>query len=311
MTGAPELQSAGLNGAKNQLVPCHALSPAMLEVLAVALIWSASFVGVKVLLEHIGPLTVGGLRYSLGFLLLAPLLVRERRNLAALPPARWRRLALMGICQYTLGNAALFFALTMVKAAAGSLILTLVPVAVLLLELVWLREAPRPVQLLGLSAAVGGGVLFFSTRLEVPPPAALGALLFTLLCFTVLPILAREAARERRLRTLPLTALPLGLGGLPLLAIALVWEGLPSMPIHAWLIVGGLALVNTALAYMLYTHALVRLKASEANVILNLVPIGTALLAWLTLGEALQPIQYPAMGLVVLGVMLTQRRGRA
>jgi len=281
------------------------------EVLTVAAIWSASFVGVKALLEYVGPLTVGGLRYSLGFLLLAPMLARERRKLLALPPARWRRLALMGICQYTLGNAALFFALTMVKAAAGSLVLTLVPVAVLLLESVWLREAPRPTQLAGFTVAVGGGILFFSTRLDVPPPAALGALAFTLLCFTVLPILAREAARDRQLRTLPLTALPLGLGGLPLLAIALVWEGLPSMPPHAWLIVGGLALVNTALAYMLYTHALVRLKASEANVILNLVPIGTALLAWLTLGEALRPLQYPAVGLVVLGVTLTQRRRHA
>ncbi len=283
---------------------------ATFEVVLVAVIWSSSFVGVKLLLEYTGPLTVAGLRYALAFVLLLPLLLRERSRLPALTAGRWRRLSLMGLCQYALGNGALFWALTAVTATAGSLVLCLVPAAVLGLEAIWLGERPRPVQLAGLVAAVGGGVVFFSSDLTATPAFAWGALGVALLSFAVLPVLAREAARDRQLRTLPLTALPLGLGGLPLLALALAWEGLPAMPPLAWLVVAGLALVNTAVGYMLYTHSLVRLRATEANTVLNLVPIGTAVLGWIVLGEGLHTLQFPAIAIVILGVTVVQRRSR-
>ena len=110
--------------------------------------------------------------------------------------------------------------------------------------------------------------------------------------------------------TIPLTAIPLGIGGGVLLVMALGWEGLPRLPLPAWGIVGGLALVNTALAYLVYNHALRSLTATEANVILNLSPLGTALLAWVTLGETLSPLRIVALATVLLGAGLVQvRRG--
>lgn len=67
-----------------------------------------------------------------------------------------------------------------------------------------------------------------------------------------------------------------------------------------------MAAVNTAFAYLLFNHALRQLTATEANVILNLSPLGTALLAWATLGEHLLAMQWGAMGVVVAGVTLAQ-----
>jgi drug/metabolite transporter (DMT)-like permease len=43
---------------------------AVAEGILVTLIWASSFVFVKVVLDHLGPLTVAGLRYSLAFLML-------------------------------------------------------------------------------------------------------------------------------------------------------------------------------------------------------------------------------------------------
>jgi len=64
------------------------------------------------------------------------------------------------------------------------------------------------------------------------------------------------------------------------------------------------------LAYLLFTHALQELTATEANVILNLSPLGTALIAWATLGEGLSAAQGLAMVAVVAGAALAQwRRG--
>ncbi|MBC7220291.1 EamA family transporter [Candidatus Bipolaricaulota bacterium] len=285
--------------------PARAVAGA--EALLAAGIWASSFVGVKAALEHAGPLTVAGLRYTLAFLLFVPLL---RRSRGALPAGAWPRLALIGISQYTVGNGALFWSLRTLSATAGSLSLSLVPIVVLLLQIVWLRERPRGVALLGLALTVGGSVLFFLPTFEAGDAAALGALAVAVLAFAVLPVVGRELARAGSVGTVPLTAIPLGIGGGVLLAAALTWEGVPELPLAMWGVIVGLAVVNTALAYLVYNHALRHLTAVEANVILNLSPLGTALLAWLALGETLSPLRIVAMLVVLLGAGLVQvRRG--
>ncbi len=280
---------------------------AVAEALFAATIWASSFVGVKVALEHAGPLTVGGLRYFAAFLLFLPLLGRAS---PALAKGAWVRLTAIGIAQYTVGNAALFWALGRLPATAGSLSLALVPIMVVLFQVLWLRERPGGLALCGVALTVGGAVVFFSRDAGAGQATALAALGLAVVAFAVLPVLGRELARDQTVSTVPLTAIPLGIGGGVLLSLALVWEGVPRLPLSTWGVVAGLALVNTALAYLLFNHALQHLTATEANVILNLSPFGTAILAWYTLGERLTGWQIVAMATVLVGVVLVQVRRR-
>ncbi|MCD6541019.1 EamA family transporter [Candidatus Bipolaricaulota bacterium] len=278
---------------------------ALAEILLVAAIWSSSFVGVKVALRYIGPLTVAGLRYFLAFLLLAPWL---RSRHVGLSPRVWRRLTAIGLAQYVVGNGALFYSLQRLPATAGSLSLSLVPIVVLLLEAVRLRERPGLLPGLGVALGVGGSFLFFSPSVWPKDLAALGALGIAILAFSVWPVMGREMAHGREVGTIPLTAIPLGLGGGVLLILALAVEGLPRMPLLGWGVVLGLAAINTALAYLLYAHALQHLTATQANVILNLSPLGTAVISWPTLGERIKPVQYLAIVIIIVGVAMVQMR---
>lgn len=90
--------------------------------------------------------------------------------------------------------------------------------------------------------------------------------------------------------------------------MALPLEGLPAFSLPIFGIVFWLALVNTALAYLLYNHSLQVLTALEMNMLLNLSPLGTAGLAWLILGERLTLVQAIGIVIVILGVSLVQRR---
>jgi drug/metabolite transporter (DMT)-like permease len=83
-------------------------------------------------------------------------------------------------------------------------------------------------------------------------------------------------------------------------------EGLPGFSIVVWGIVLWLALINTALAYILYNHSLQVLTALEINVLLNLSPLVTAGLAWFILGEHLGVAQAVGMVIVIVGVILVQ-----
>lgn len=70
-----------------------------------------------------------------------------------------------------------------------------------------------------------------------------------------------------------------------------------------------LALIEGIVApFLLYNHALQTITAFEINTLLNLAPIGAAILAWILLGETLNLTQIVGVMVVLMGVMLVQQR---
>jgi len=281
------------------------------EAALVSAIWASSFVGVKVAFAYAGPFTVAALRYSMaGFVLLPAVIAfsvdREK------PAVRvWPRLFAIGLAQYLIGNGALFFALTMVRPTAASLALCLTPIPVWALEFFYLKERSGILHLLGIVVAMGGTALFFLSGFEPIPPLAIGMLALATISFAVLPVFGRDLARSGDVDNLVLTGVPLVIGGGGLLIVAFLIEGIPHLPLAGWAIIVGLALVNTLAAYLLFNHALRSLHAGEANILLNLSPIGTALIAWGALGDRLTPLQMLALAIALVGTSLAQsRRGR-
>ena len=283
--------------------PSRAL--ALLEAFLVSMVWGSSFIFVKMALTELGPLTIGGLRYFLGFAFLVPFL---RQRSLSLSRAQWFRMALLGVSAYTLGNGALFWALQFLPATTGSFMMSLVTITVLLGGAFWLHEIPGRLQLFGVLIAFTGMILFFSPGLKPGEPLGMEIFGLALIGFTLFNLLSRVAAIDRQVNMLTLTALPLFIGGGLLLAIAIPFEGFPHASLTTWSLVLFLAVVNTALGYWLYNHALRSLQAFEMNVILNLSPIWTALLGWLLLDEALIQRQWMGLFVVLVGVILVQRR---
>ncbi|MHB9144358.1 MAG: DMT family transporter [Symbiobacteriia bacterium] len=83
------------------------------------------------------------------------------------------------------------------------------------------------------------------------------------------------------------------------------WFGHP----RAWLLLGGLALGPTVLAYYLYNGGLARIEAGRASIIATVEPVTSVLLAWLVLGEPLRGWQVLGGGLVLAAVVLLQVPG--
>jgi len=274
------------------------------QMLIVVLIWSSSFVGVKAALRYTGPLTIAAFRYFLAFLFLFPWLLRHQHLFQQLKRTHWLRFALMGIAQYTIGNGVLYIAMKTLSATTGSLALCLLPIPVFFLGVLYLKERMSWLRLLGLIATIGGSFLFFSRGLAPGEPRALFLLSAAVLCASAFPVLGREFARGNQVNTTVLTALPLGIGGGILVILASTLEGIPRMPLLGWGIIVGLAVINTLVPYLLYSHALRTLHAVEANLIVSLTPLGTSLIALGALGERLSPIQFAAMVMMMGGACL-------
>jgi len=282
---------------------------ALAESVLVTLIWSSTFVVVKLGLETLGPLTFAGLRYLLGAIVLLPFLIKRRSLKVSFSREIWLRLILIGVSAYTIGNGALFWGLKYLPATTGSFLLSLIPLLVLGGGALLLKEIPTRWQIFGVILSLFGSGLFFSTGLQPGEPKGLLIVGFGLIGILTFTLLGRGIARERKLDTLTLTTLPLAIGGLLTMLIALFVEGVPQFTGRSLMIVLWLAVVNTALGYMLYNHSLRELTALEINMIMNLSPLFTALMSWFVLGERLGLIQILGMVIMVLGVILVQRAG--
>lgn len=277
------------------------------ESLLVTLIWSSSFIVVKFGLETLGPLTIAGLRYFLGALLLLPFLIKRGVSIKTISKEYWLQFILIGISAYTIGNGALFWGLKSIPATTGSFLLSLIPLLVLAGGAFLLKEIPTRWQIFGVFLSLLGSILFFSSGLKPGEPKGIVIVVCGLAGFLAFSLLGRRIARERKLDTLTLTTLPLMIGGILSLVIALFVEGIPRFNESSLLIVLWLAVVNTALAYMVYYHSLRELTALEMNMIINLSPIFTALLSWGILGEKLELVQIVGIVIVIAGVIFVQR----
>ena len=64
------------------------------------------------------------------------------------------------------------------------------------------------------------------------------------------------------------------------------------------------------LAFALWNHGLRHWKTSEVYLFNNLIPLSTVLWAHLCLGEIISPTFWPAMALIVAGVLFSQANWR-
>jgi len=261
----------------------------------------------KVGLRSMGPITLAGLRYFVAFLLLAPFLVRRLRSAGWPSPRLLLRLALLGISAYLVGNGSFFIALQVVPSTTVSFLMGLIPILILLGSLLWLKENPTRWQTFGLVISMAGTVLFFVPGMQASVWRGIPILGLGILGFGFFGLLSRLMVRERQVDSLTLTAIPLAVGGAGLLAVGLPIEGWPQLTPVGLGIVLWLAVINTAIAYLFYNHALQHMTALQMNLVLNLAPFVTALLAMAVLGEQLVTVQWAGMVVGTAGVALAQR----
>jgi drug/metabolite transporter (DMT)-like permease len=286
---------------------------AVLLALLVTSLWSTSWVLIKLgLRSDLPPVTFAGLRYTLAFLSLTPLVVwnsHYRRQAAGLKKPDWSRLAILGLFTYTLSQASMFVALSYLSAAMLGLVLNLTSLFVALAAILALKESPSSRQWVGITLTLLGiGVYFLPLDIGGTQWAGL---LFAFICLASnVPssLLSRQINRTKTFSPLIVTWASMGVGSLLMLLAGLLTQGLGHISWSDWVIIAWLAFVNTALAFTLWNYSLRTLTATEASVINNLMLPQIAILAWLFLNETLSSKQIVGLILVGVGVLIVQLR---
>ncbi len=284
---------------------------AVLIALFVTFLWSTSWVLIKLGLNASLPaLTFAGLRYSLAFLCLLPLVLlkpQHRFTLRGLPRHTWLQLAGLGVVYYTLAQGAQFLGLAYLPAAMLSLILNMTPILVALFSSLTQHEPPTRWQWAGiLLAGIGMGVYFLPLDLPARLIIGLAAGLVGLVTNAAGSLFGRHVNLHSGLHPLVITTVSMGIGGGILLALGGLSQGFGHLTPLQWGMIAWLAVINTALAFTLWNYTLRVLTAVQSSILNSLMMPQIALLAWLVLAEPLTPRQIAGILLVSLGTLVVQ-----
>jgi drug/metabolite transporter (DMT)-like permease len=156
------------------------------------------------------------------------------------------------------------------------------------------------------------GVVLFFHPIAIPAAQVVG---FVVAAVAVLSnsgasLLGRYVNRAGHIHPLTVTVVSMGVGGVVMLVIGLLAQGLPPLSLSSWAIVGWLAVVNTAFAFTLWNQTLRTLTAMQSSIINNTMMIQIAILAWLFLDERITLLKGVGMLVAAVGTLLVQLRKR-
>ena len=269
------------------------------------LFWSSGFIAAKIAVPFAEPCTFLFLRFCLVVIALLPFVVFAKSR----PTAREFSATLVagGLMQGLYLSCVVWSISLSLPAGVVALTVSLHPITTALLSSVALGERIRPLGWLGFVLGIVGALLVLWPKLDVGlddlPLAALG------LCVAAFPFMSSGTVIQKGLAPgmPPLSAtciqnaggcIVTGVGALlletrivawsPLMVASLLWQ-------TAIVSIGAVAL----LMLMLRARG-----ASRAASVFFLVPAASAALAYLVLGEQLEPIQVAGMVVVTLAVAL-------
>jgi drug/metabolite transporter (DMT)-like permease len=289
---------------------------ALLQALLVTFLWSTSWILIKVGLDDLdlAPLSFAGLRYALAAAILLPFGIRAIRTARAISGPMSGRLmagvAIYGVLFVAVAQGAQFAALAVLPATAVSLVLSSIPAVVALMALVAGSERATAAQLAGIGLLTLGGVLYFGPfEIAAGDLAGFAAAGVCVVAAALSSHLGRGLARDAIGHLggpIGLTAASMAIGAIALLGVGVALEGWPSLDRGAWLIIGWLAVVNTAFAFTLWNHTLRTLTAVESSVVNNTMTIQIAALAIVFLQERVHPLQLVGLVLAAAGAVVVQ-----
>lgn len=282
----------------------------LLFSLLAVLIWVGNTIVSKLAAGAIAPGTIAFERWFIAFVILTPLVCqdawRHRRTIAAHMP----KLILLGLLGMAACQGLGYYAAGFTTATNMAIMLSLVPLLTLLLSAVFLGERPS-----GL-AMIGGIVSLFGifVVLGQGDPSRLlsqgmgrgdAMMLVAVLAYAGYGILLRRWA-------IPLatwTSIYVQISAAVVLLIPSYLLSAPSalsLPNTAMVLYA--AIPGSILAPFVWMSAVRHLGAARTAIFMNLIPIFTAVIAAIFLGEALHVYHVIGGGMTVAGVALVQRQ---
>ena len=258
------------------------------ELIALAAIWGASFLFMRIAVPEFGPLALTALRVGGATLCLLPL-VLWHGHIGALR-THWKAIAIVGVFNSALPFVLFGIAALAINAGLSSIFNATAPLWGALIAWLWLHDKLSASRVLGLFIGFVGVVFLAWDRASFKPGehgVSAGLAIGACLLATVSYGFAANYTKQR-LTGVPPLAVAAGsqAAATAVLVLPALWFAPQSMPsARSWVSVLVLALLCTAVAYLLYFRLIAHLGAPRAITVTYLIPVFAVLWGALFLGE--------------------------
>lgn len=294
------------------------------KVAFVMLIWAGSFSVTKAGIEqHIPPMYFAFLRFALASLILLPILYvkkkrRKEKSSFVWTRSEWYKVIWMSITGITLYYAFFNLALVYTSASMGSLIQGFIPVGVVIIAAVFLKERLQLIQMGGIIISILGviciGFISDPETSDSMKSLVLGMSTSTLgnilvlvsaLCWVVYTVISKKLSH---LDSTELTTCSTVIGTLLFVPFVIMefWnQPIPFISWQGWIELLYLGILASALSYFWYNDAMKQLNAVQVGIFNNLDPVMGAVIAVIFLQEPISSWQIAGTLFVLAGVWIS------
>lgn len=276
-----------------------------LDLLFLGAIWGAAFLFTRIAVPEFGPLALVEVRVSVAAALLL-VIVAAQGKLGEFK-GRWIGLGIIGTLNTAVPFVLFAFATRTVPAGFAAVLNATVPLFGAVMGMLFFAERLKAMRALGLAIGFAGVALLMSQDLQVD-----GGALAIAAALLASSLYALSAHLTRRL--LPgVPSLVVAAGSLVVSVVvlavpaALTWPStMPSA--GAWGATLALAVLGTALGYIIYFRLLERAGATSAMAVTYLIPLFGMVWGLLFLGEAITAAMLAGCACILGGVAVTTSR---
>jgi len=274
------------------------------EFVALAAIWGASFLFMRLGAAEFGPLATAGVRVAIGAATLIPILwfsghwpvLRQHAG----------KILFIGVLSSGLPFVLFSYAVMSISTGLSAILNATTPLFGALIAWWWLHDRPDRSRILGLVIGFAGVVLLASGKASFKPGGSGWAVLACLaatLCYGI----AANFTKRHLSGVHPLaTATGSQIGATLALAIptAIYWPS-HNPGLTPWLSLVVLGVMCSALAYILYFRLIAHLGPARAVTVTFLIPVFAVFFGTVFLGEALTGWMLMCGGVIVIGTALS------
>jgi|WetSurMetagenome_2_1015567.scaffolds.fasta_scaffold01150_12 drug/metabolite transporter (DMT)-like permease len=277
------------------------------------IIWSLSFIWFKEANQTFRPITIVFSRLVIAVILLSVFLAITK-NFTKIRKEDFRLFAMLAIFEpffYFLGES---FGLGFVSATAGSVIISTIPVVATIGAVVVLKVKLKAVNYAGILISFAGILVFVLNKNGSLTIGIKGLLLLMLAVVSASGYNITLSKLVGRYSPVFIVLVQNVIGAILFLPLFLIFDlkhvisnPFPFLP---FLKVAELAFFATCCAFILFAYSVNNMGIAKANAFSNCIPVFTAIFAFILNGEILSLQNIAGMGIVIIGLFMSQINGK-
>lgn len=278
-----------------------------LEMLALAAVWGASFLFMRLGAAEFGPVTLAALRVAGTSAFLVPLLAL-RGEWPALR-AHWKPILLVGLTNSAIPFLCFAYAALSITAGLSSIFNATTPLWGALIAWIWLKNSITPWRVLGLFIGFAGVLGLAWDKASFKAGAEGLSSGWAIIACMVAALLYGFSANYTKKRLTGVPPMALATGSQLSASIALVVPGLWFWPAQvpgttSWIAALSLALLCTGFAYVMYFRLIANVGPANAIAVTFLIPAFAVLWGALFLHEAITMPMVVGCVVILIGTAL-------